>query len=61
MVVHRLHRRPLPASFLLAGMLVFAWSLIYMNSGLLHLKWGMLFLVFSIILIAASLRSLQMD
>ena len=58
MVVTRLRKRPLPASFLLVGLFGFAASLIYLYGGTLSLKWGGLFLVFSIILITASLRSL---
>ncbi len=60
MVVSTIRKRPLPASFLLIGLFGFAASLIYLYSGTLSLKWGGLFLIFSSILIAASLRSLEM-
>ena len=58
MVVARLRKRPLPASFLLVGLFGFAFSLIYMSGGRLPLNWGGVLLLFSTILIAASLRSL---
>ncbi len=59
MVIARMRQRPLPASFLLAGLFGFAASLIYMSAGDLSPTWGMLLVIFSVILTAASLRSLE--
>ena len=54
-----LRQRPLPASFLLMGLFMFAASVIYTYGGQLSTQWGATLIIFSFILVAASLRSLN--